>query len=213
MTDRYSDYKGSSRSTRDDSRTHRESGRDGRDRRRSRSRSRSPRRRYSPEPRGSRYTPERSSKSRDKDERYDDKRHPQRSNDWEDSDEEVPAPPPPPRITKISIGFSKPKEPIKMTLGGAPKPNMGIKKPTVASVFNTDDDDEPEEMPAEARMRMRNIGRETPTSAGPNSFGKTKQGFCDAKKVFEKNLKEALETNNDKAVPKFPQTIYKIKGP
>lgn len=32
------------------------------------------------------------------------------------------------------------------------------KKPTVASVFN-DDDDEPEEMPAEAKMRMRNIGR------------------------------------------------------
>lgn len=53
--------------------------------------------------------------------------------------------------------------------------------------------------------------RETPTSAGPNSFGKTKQGFCDAKKVFEKNLKQALETA-DKPTPKikFPQTIYKI---
>lgn len=83
------------------------------------------------------------------------------SNDWEDSDDEVPAPPPPPRITKISIGFSKPKEPIKMTLGGSSKPVAGPKKPvTVASVFNNDDDDdEPEEMPAEARMRMRNIGR------------------------------------------------------
>lgn len=57
------------------------------------------------------------------------------------------------------------------------------------------------------------ISRETPTSAGPNSFGKTKQGFCDAKKVFEKNLKQALETNADKPMPKFPQTIYKIKGP
>lgn len=54
--------------------------------------------------------------------------------------------------------------------------------------------------------------RETPTSAGPNSFGKTKQGFCDAKKVFEKNLKQALETA-DKPAVKFPQTIYKIKGP
>lgn len=53
---------------------------------------------------------------------------------------------------------------------------------------------------------------ETPTSAGPNSFGKTKQGFCDAKKVFEKNLKQALETA-DKPQTKFPQTIYKIKGP
>lgn len=97
-----------------------------------------------------------------------------------------------------------------MNIGGPAKP---VAKPTVASVFN-DDDDEPEEMPAEARMRMRNIGRETPTSAGPNSFGKTKQGFCDAKKVFEKNLKQALEqADNKPAIPKLPQTIYKIKGP
>ena len=32
--------------------------------------------------------------------------------------------------------------------------------------------------------------RDTPTSSGPNSFGKTKKGFCDAKKIFEKNLRE-----------------------
>lgn len=55
--------------------------------------------------------------------------------------------------------------------------------------------------------------RETPTSAGPNSFGKTKQGFCDAKKVFEKNLKHALETvEGRKGTPKYPQTIYKINS-
>lgn len=77
------------------------------------------------------------------------------------------------------------------------KPAASFQKPTVASVFNADDDDdEPEEMPAEARMRMRNIGRETPTSAGPNSFGKTKQGFCDSKKIFEKTLKKAMEEAN-----------------
>lgn len=35
--------------------------------------------------------------------------------------------------------------------------------------------------------------RDTPTSSGPNSFGKTKQGFSDAKKVFEKTLKEAMD--------------------
>lgn len=64
---------------------------------------------------------------------------------------------------------------------------------TVAAAFNVDDDDEVEEMPPEARMRMRNIGRDTPTSAGPNSFGKTKQGFCDSKKVFEKSLKKKME--------------------
>lgn len=43
------------------------------------------------------------------------------------------------------------------------------------------------------------VYRDTPTSAGPNSYGKTKQGFCNVKKVFEKNLKEAaLELSNDK---------------
>lgn len=45
-----------------------------------------------------------------------------------------------------------------MTLGATSKA-IEKPKPTVASVFNADDDEEPEEMPAEARMRMRNIGR------------------------------------------------------
>lgn len=71
-------------------------------------------------------------------------------------------------------------------MGEAPK------KLAVASIFNNESDDE-EEMPAECRMRMRNIGRDTPTSSGPNSFGKTKQGFCDAKKIFEKSLRHASE--------------------
>lgn len=63
---------------------------------------------------------------------------------------------------------------------------------TVAKAFNNDSDsDEVEEMPAECRMRMRNIGRDTPTSSGPNSFGKTKMGFIDSKKIFEKSLREA----------------------
>lgn len=35
----------------------------------------------------------------------------------------------------------------------------GKPKLTVAAAFNQDSDDEPEEMPPEARMRMRNIGR------------------------------------------------------
>lgn len=80
-----------------------------------------------------------------------------KSDNWDSSEEEVPAPPPPPRISKISMGFSKPNAPIKMNLGVPVK--AAPKKPTVASVFNADDDDEPEEMPAEAKMRMRNIGR------------------------------------------------------
>lgn len=64
----------------------------------------------------------------------------------------------------------------------------------VASVFGNDDSDEDEEeMPEHARMRMRNVGRETITSAGPNSFGKTKQGFTDLGALAERNLKKAME--------------------
>ncbi|XP_014270975.1 PEST proteolytic signal-containing nuclear protein [Halyomorpha halys] len=69
-------------------------------------------------------------------------------------------------------------------------------KSSLREAFNSESESE-EEMPPEARMRMRNIGRDTPTSAGPNSFGKTKQGFCDAKKVFEKKLKAAAESTLD----------------
>ncbi|KAK3911706.1 PEST proteolytic signal-containing nuclear protein [Frankliniella fusca] len=116
----------------------------------------------------------------------------------------------PPKKTKLAFGLSKkPSVPkpvegpssktITMKLGlqkpSTDKPAPSLKAPsrTVAAAFNVDDDDEVEEMPPEARMRMRNIGRDTPTSAGPNSFGKTKQGFCDAKKVFEKTLKKKME--------------------
>ena len=68
----------------------------------------------------------------------------------------------------------------------------------MASVFNADSSDEEEEMPAEAKMRMRNVGRETITSSGPNSFGKTKQGFTDANKLFERKMKEDMDrVSND----------------
>jgi len=33
------------------------------------------------------------------------------------------------------------------------------KSSKIASVFNVDDEDEPEEMPAECKMRMKNVGR------------------------------------------------------
>ncbi|XP_025836421.1 PEST proteolytic signal-containing nuclear protein-like [Agrilus planipennis] len=82
---------------------------------------------------------------------------------------------------------------IQMKLSSQ-KPTSSKPKMSVASAFNQESDDEPEEMPPECKMRMRNIGRDTPTSSGPNSFGKTKQGFSDAKKLFEKNLKEAMES-------------------
>ncbi|XP_034246185.1 PEST proteolytic signal-containing nuclear protein-like [Thrips palmi] len=97
---------------------------------------------------------------------------------------------PPSKSIQMKLGFQKPS-----VAKPASSSSSSLKAPsrTVAAAFNVDDDDEVEEMPPEARMRMRNIGRDTPTSAGPNSFGKTKQGFCDAKKVFEKSLKKKME--------------------
>lgn len=65
-------------------------------------------------------------------------------------------------------------------------------KPTVAEVFNDDSESE-EEMPAEARIRMRNIGKDTPTSAGPNSYGKTSRGFTDRRAELDKKLRQQLE--------------------
>ena len=54
-------------------------------------------------------------------------------------------------------------------------------------------------------MKMRNVGRETITSSGPNSFGKTKQGFIDSAKLFERKLQEAMDdVSNDKS--KAPNT-------
>uniref|UniRef100_A0A3B4ELX9 PEST proteolytic signal-containing nuclear protein n=1 Tax=Pygocentrus nattereri TaxID=42514 RepID=A0A3B4ELX9_PYGNA len=81
----------------------------------------------------------------------------------------------------IKLGASKPKEAA---------PAVPVKKP--ASVFD-DDDSEPEEMPPEAKMRMKNIGRDTPTSAGPNSFNKGKQGFSDHQKLWERKLKSLTD--------------------
>uniref|UniRef100_A0A182N3R3 PEST proteolytic signal-containing nuclear protein n=1 Tax=Anopheles dirus TaxID=7168 RepID=A0A182N3R3_9DIPT len=93
----------------------------------------------------------------------------------------------------------KPRAPvagIQMKLAARPsgKEAPRLTKP-VANAFrlaDDSDDSEPEEMPAECRMRMRNIGRDTPTSSGPNSFGKTKHGFCDSKKMFEKKIGSSL---------------------
>lgn len=63
----------------------------------------------------------------------------------------------------------------------------------VASVFGDESSDEEEEMPFEAKMKMRNLGRKTPTSSGPNSYGKNNLGFCDSKKLFEKQLQEQAD--------------------
>ncbi|EHH58629.1 PEST proteolytic signal-containing nuclear protein-like [Macaca thibetana thibetana] len=68
----------------------------------------------------------------------------------------------------------------------------------VAAAFNEDEDSEPEEIPPEAKMRMKNIGRDTPTSAGPNSFNKGKHGFSDNQKLWERNIKSHLGNVHDR---------------
>lgn len=93
--------------------------------------------------------------------------------------------------SKIQLKFNSQKTPANS------QPALKRPSSSVASVFGDASDEEPEEMPPEAKMRMRNKGRFTPTSAGPNSFGKTKYGFIDTKKVFEKSLKEAALSLNE----------------
>lgn len=114
-----------------------------------------------------------------------------------DEDEGSADPPAPMKVSKIGFNMSSQmgmkSNPITIKLGATkpkePVPTVPPKKPGLASVFNDSDDSEPEEMPPEAKMRMKNIGRETPTSAGPNSFNKGKQGFSDNQKLWERKLK------------------------
>ncbi|KAL5285985.1 PCNP family protein [Megaselia abdita] len=119
------------------------------------------------------------------------KEHVEEKEKTPENEKVIPAPP-----SKISKGFSltqKSKGGIQIKLNATKsKADEKPKLIKVAKAFNNDSDsDEVEEMPAECRMRMRNIGRDTPTSSGPNSFGKTKMGFIDSKKIFEKSLREA----------------------
>lgn len=48
---------------------------------------------------------------------------------------------------------------IQMKMSSQKPATAAKPKLTVAAVFNQDSDDEPEEMPPEAKMRMRNFGR------------------------------------------------------
>ncbi|XP_067882715.1 PEST proteolytic signal-containing nuclear protein-like [Heterodontus francisci] len=113
--------------------------------------------------------------------------------------------PTPAKVSKIgfSIGSMTVKKPAPISIKlGANKPKesppvLAPKKPSVAAVFNEDEDSEPEEMPPEAKMRMKNMGRETPTSAGPNSFNKGKQGFSDNQRLWERKMKSQLRNFGD----------------
>ncbi|XP_052808508.1 PEST proteolytic signal-containing nuclear protein-like isoform X2 [Mya arenaria] len=111
----------------------------------------------------------------------------------------------------MNIGGKKtPVAPIKMSLSAqSQKVEQSVVKPKcdkVASVFNPESDSDEEEMPFEAKMRMRNVGRETPTAAGPNSFGKGNLGFCDRNKMIERDLKKQMEQLGNAADKKFDKT-------
>lgn len=97
---------------------------------------------------------------------------------------------------KISLSAKKPESPAA-SLASSTK----SKVPSVAAVFQDSEDSEPEEMPAEARIRMRNIGKHTPTSAGPNSYGKTNRGFTDRRAEIEKQLRLQLDQASDESDP------------
>ncbi|VDK80243.1 unnamed protein product [Dibothriocephalus latus] len=57
---------------------------------------------------------------------------------------------------------------------------------------------EEEEMPLEARIKMRNKGRDTPTSCGPNSFGKGRFGFVDQRALADRQTEAlAAAVSND----------------
>lgn len=80
--------------------------------------------------------------------------------------------PAPTTISKISMNLKSKAaktgcSSIQLKLNAPAKPSVvPVVKKTVASAFNEDSDDEVEEMPAECKMRMRNIGKNTPTSSG-----------------------------------------------
>jgi hypothetical protein len=51
---------------------------------------------------------------------------------------------------------------------------------------------------------MKNVGRGTITSSGPNSFGKTRGGFTDHNAMLERQLQAAMEeVNEDKKESEF----------
>uniref|UniRef100_A0A2K5RS92 PEST proteolytic signal-containing nuclear protein n=1 Tax=Cebus imitator TaxID=2715852 RepID=A0A2K5RS92_CEBIM len=76
----------------------------------------------------------------------------------------------------IQLGSSKSKENV---------PTLAPIILSVAAAFN--EDSEPKEMPLEAKMRMKNIREDTPTS----------HGFSDNKKLWERNIKSYLGNVHD----------------
>lgn len=79
-------------------------------------------------------------------------------------------------------------------------PTSSTKRPrfSIAEVFNPNEDSDEEEMPPTAKMRMRNMGKETRTAEGPNSFSKGKLGFSNQQKVMMRELDKVSEAKVEK---------------
>jgi len=84
--------------------------------------------------------------------------------------------------------------PIKLTVQPVVQNKPLLKRPAVKvkDVFKEDSDSDVEEMPPEARMKMRNLGKLTPVACGPNSFSKGKEGFTNRQKQMERDLQRSL---------------------
>ncbi|XP_036055592.1 PEST proteolytic signal-containing nuclear protein-like isoform X1 [Onychomys torridus] len=89
-----------------------------------------------------------------------------------------------------------PTKPTKISKFGFAISSQTTKKASAISI-KLGSNNEPEETPPEAKMRMKNIGRDTLTSAGPNSFNKGKHGFSDNQKLWEQNIKSHLGNVHD----------------
>uniref|UniRef100_A0A8C9DV34 PEST proteolytic signal-containing nuclear protein n=1 Tax=Prolemur simus TaxID=1328070 RepID=A0A8C9DV34_PROSS len=113
------------------------------------------------------------------------------------AEEAVDLPTKPTKTSKFGFAIgsqTKKASGISIKLGS--KKETAPKTLSVAVAFNEDDGSEPEKMPPEAKMR-KNIGRDTLTSGGPNSFNKGKHGFPDNQKLWERNIKSHLRNVHD----------------
>ncbi|CAH1785969.1 unnamed protein product, partial [Owenia fusiformis] len=110
------------------------------------------------------------------------------------------------KLTMNIGGSNKAIKPIKMSLGSktqektkeTSQSRVNKTSLSVAKAFQDDSDDSEDEMPPEAKMRMRNLGKNTITPTGPNSFGKGNLGFCDRRKVIERELQKQMDDLADK---------------
>lgn len=98
---------------------------------------------------------------------YSHRKHSRKSSSSDSRDSQKISAPPPPKISlnlgkesasNVSTSFKKPITGISLKLN-APTAKSSQPKLTVANAFNNDSDEEVEEMPAECKMRMKNIGR------------------------------------------------------